>query len=406
MADEPASDGLPPLSAAEAVLAASLGGSVRLEVDEILRERGRNRVVRCRVSAGPPKAPASVIVKAAVGEDNQPFDAADGTHEGPAWRLFNEWASTRFLDLLPADPPLGARLLGGDRTAGLLVLEDLGPGQALADVLQGDDRGRTEEALLSYAASLGRMHALTAGRDAAWARLRSEMGGGGTPREPEGVHWLREAAEPFRAQCEALEVPLARGFDEEARAVQQTLSEPGAFLAFTPGDTCPDNHRLIPEGYLRFFDFEFSCFRHALLDAAYFYAPFPTCWCVNRLPRDLTDAMERVYRTELVQGCTQAAEDGFPAALSHACAFWTITTLKWGLEAALKEDHPWGIATLRQRHLLRLENFAERAERLGHLPAISDTARALAAKLKALWPEVPAMPLYPPLRAAAGKDGP
>ena len=87
----------------------------------------------------------------------------------------------------------------------------------------------------------------------------------------------------------------------------------------------------------------------------------------------------------------------FPA-LVQASAYWTISSISWNLEEALKEDGTWGIATNRQRPPVRLANFAEVSEQFGVLPAMGATARALEAKLRALWPDSEEMPLYPPFR--------
>jgi hypothetical protein len=81
---------------------------------------------------------------------------------------------------LPADPPLSGRIYGGDRTAGLIVLEDLGEGECLADLLQGHDRARLEAGLMTYAASLGELHASTIGREAECERRRAALGGSGS----------------------------------------------------------------------------------------------------------------------------------------------------------------------------------------------------------------------------------
>ena len=153
------------------------------------------------------------------------------------------------------------------------------------------------------------------------------------------------------------------------------------------------------EDALCFFDFEFGGFRHALLDAAYLRAPFPTCWCVNRLPPDLPTRLEETYRAELVQGCPEAGDDTlfFPALVS-ANAYWAIASVSWSLEEALKEDSRWGLSTARQRHPLRLANFAEAAEQLGVLPALAATAHALELKLRSLWADGEDMPLYQPFR--------
>jgi hypothetical protein len=159
---------------------------------------------------------------------------------------------------------------------------------------------------------------------------------------------------------------------------------------------------------LRFFDFEFAGFRHALLDAAYLHLPFPTCWCVARLPDGLPDALEAAYRRELASACAPARDDAaFARAMTHAVAYWTLASVNWGMKRALESNGQWGISSVRQRHPLRLSNFADRAERLGHLPALAQTARALAAKLRELWPaDETVMPLYPPFRDPATADKP
>lgn len=397
--------------AAERMLTEMFGGPVRLGALQSLRDKYRNRVLRCPVIGGPAGVPASVIVKAAVGEGEHAFDPAKDDLGDTAWRFFNEWAGTRFLNEVGGNgPALCARLLGGDKATGLLVLEDLGERACLADRLQGNDPEAAALALLRYAASLGRLHARTVGRENEWRQTRRALGGSETTREREGVRWLRENVEPLRKQLDALGIAPAPGWDDEIAQVQQTLDDPGPWNAFSPSDTCPDNHRLpeVPGGYLRFFDFEFGGFRHALLDAAYFFAPFPTCWCVNRLPGDLPPKMEAAYRAELARGGGFAAggdDVRFDHDLACACAYWTVASVSWSLEKALgagDNDKKWGLSTHRQRHPLRLDNFSNLAEERGHLPALAQTVRALAGKLRELWPADEAdMPFYPPFRASA-----
>ena len=387
------------VAVAEAALSHAWDGPVRLGEAETLGERGRNRTLRCPVREAPGGTPPSVIIKACVGEGAHAFDPADDSLGGTAWRFYNEWAGAEMVGGLGTAPALGARLYAASREAGVVVTEDLGAGECLAGRMQGTDRAALEAGLFAYARSLGRLHAATAGREAEWMRRRTVLGGGEQEREREGVRWLRENVAPFQAQCAALGVTPAAGFEAEAVQVASALDRPGPFLAFTPGDTCPDNHRFVTEDSLCFFDFEFGGFRHALLDAAYLRAPFPTCWCVSRLPLDLPTRLEGTYRAELVRGCPEAGDDAlfFPA-LMNAHAYWAIATVSWDLGEALKEDSRWGLATARQRHPLRLANFAEAAEQSGVLPALAATARALETKLRAVWAEGEDMPLYQPFR--------
>ena len=57
-----------------------------------------------------------------------------------------------------------------------MVLEDLGRSPTLADKLLGDDARAAERALLSWARSLGRLHASTAGREADFDALSRRLG--------------------------------------------------------------------------------------------------------------------------------------------------------------------------------------------------------------------------------------
>ncbi|HEU0053237.1 MAG TPA: hypothetical protein VFQ39_08665, partial [Longimicrobium sp.] len=206
--------------------------------------------------------------------------------------------------------------------------------------------------------------------------------------------------------CELLAVRVAPGLGEEARAVAEAMRSPGPLDAFTPGDTCPDNHSLAG-GRIRFYDFEFSAFRPALLDAAYFRVPFPTCWCVSRVPGDLAARMDDAYRAAAAPAFPAIADEAFyRREMAHALACWLLVTLNFvpiaglHLEGALAEDKPWGPVSLRQRHVHRLESFAATAEGWGRLPALAETARALAARLRERWPGAE-MPDYAAFRGSS-----
>ncbi len=396
------------LKAAENILSSRYGGIPRLTVTDTLREHSRNRVLRCAVEDATDGTPSSVIVKSVDGEGENAYDPDNDTRDGTTWRFYNEWAGNAFLDALNLDPPISAGLIGGDRTAGLIVLEDLGKeGKSLADWMLAEDRPALLTALRSYAASLGRLHAETIGKEAVFLQIRREIGGTETVPELPGAKMLRESVPGFRDLCALVGEMIPPQFDAEIEKIRRIVDEPGPFFAFTPGDTCPDNHRLTETPYARFFDFEFAGFAHALLTAAYIYLPFPTCWCVNRLPEEAVTMMENEYRKELSSQCPEASEDAvfFPQILA-ARAFWTITTLSWGKGAVEGEDDTWGISTIRQRNLLRLDNFANAAEKIGEFPALGDLSRRLAAQLRARWNLAEEMPLYPAFRETPNTQAP
>jgi hypothetical protein len=243
------------------------------------------------------------------------------------------------------------------------------------------------------------MHAETVGEAARYQEIRDALG----PRVPE-QRWrdLRQHRERLLQGFQTVGVAPAPGFDAEFEQVARSVDDPGPFLAYVHGDPCPDNCR-IDGGKLRLFDFVTGRFHHALSDAVYGRFPFPTCWCVNRIPAHVPAMMEAAYRAELVRGCPEAAEDAlFDRELVHCCAAWLIFSHTWLLDGARGDDWRWGISTWRQRVLVRLDSLSQTTEAFGYLPAMGETARRSARALRALWPpEADAMPLYPAFREEA-----
>ncbi|MGH2599482.1 MAG: hypothetical protein ACRDJ9_08855, partial [Dehalococcoidia bacterium] len=272
----------------------------------------------------------------------------------------------------------------------------LGDGESMADVLLGSDPAPAEAALLTYAATIGRINGRTVGRAAEYRAIRTGIGpGDGAALPPAGS--LQDAFSTVAALAEGVGAELPPGADGECRAVIAALEQPGPFLAFSPSDICPDNNRCYDDGRLRLFDFEGGGLRHALLDGAYCRLALPTCWCVNRVPEPLRVRMEARYRTELAEGCPLARDDAvFGSAMLDACAAWLLWSTNWLLPRVMEEDRPFGPATARQCILLRLDLFATMAEAAGRLEALGGLSRRLAAQLRRRWPpETGEMPLYP-----------
>ncbi len=401
MASQPEeSQDRPLIHAAEKAMERTLGGIVKLGENTMRDKRYRSLMLRCPVLEPRADMPGSVIVKGITADEGEPYNPSDTKPFGPPARLFNEWAGARFLNGLDLTPPLSPRFYGGDRELGFVVLEDLGDGECLADLLQGDDASRAESALFAYVTTLGRMHAATIGKEAEFALLRDGLSPRTIQERSRIGDWLTDEIPKFRAACETLGVSLHPGADTDIAAIASAIEEPGPFLAFSPGDTCPDNHRMLNDG-MRLFDFEWCEYRHALIDMVYTRVPFPTCWCVNRLPAGLSGRLETAYRTELVTGCPEAADDAlFSQALVALCGYWTTRTLAWSLAGALEKDETWGISSLRPRVMLRLDTLVAASEQFGRLPSLAATASALAKKLRSLWPPEAEMPLYPPFRSA------
>lgn len=259
---------------------------------------------------------------------------------------------------------------------GVLVLEDLGPGPSLADLLLGHDAAAAETALMTWAATLG---------EALHATLRH-----GTPEEPEG---LEAGLDELRQLAWALDVPVPAGVDDDVAWIASMLAEPGPWVAFCPSDTCPDNNRVLPDGSVRLFDFEGAGWRHAAVEAAYCRAPFCTCWCMARLPEGMVGRMEAAFLGALAPtDPTGFAEVVTPAAVHH-----TLVQFRWFRRFVLDERPvpPRAPSTGRQNVYVRL--LAVAAEP-GKLPALAAVAERLATAIVRRWPDAAGMPLYPAFR--------
>jgi Ser/Thr protein kinase RdoA (MazF antagonist) len=207
-----------------------------------------------------------------------------------------ELAVLQYLNAMPV--PVAPRLLGADPDAGILLIEDLGPGTSLADSLLAGDRARAQADLAAYTRALGALHAWSIGRPGDLASLRARY----APGAPAAPAWLG-ATESGR---DAL-LDVATRLGAPTGGVAAEISEMTAMLTGTRyaglvhGDACPDNVHLA-DGVCRIFDFETSGWGAVAQDAAYLLAPFPSCWCFASLPAEVAAPAVAAYR-----GCLRDA---------------------------------------------------------------------------------------------------
>ncbi|MEU9044918.1 MULTISPECIES: hypothetical protein [unclassified Kitasatospora] len=348
------------MRAAERLLATRLSDPVDLGGSS------RTSVLRCRTADG-----RSVVVKAYTG--------------GPdALRGFTAEAAGLSLGL--AGPPV----LGVDPEVPLLVLADLGDAPTLADVLLGDDPKAAEDGLLAWAVGLGRLAARSVDRRADLTRLwaRYDTGLPTWADEP----WIARNAADLPGVLEAAGVAVPGGLVEELARIGTAGAE--EYPAFSPGDTCPDNNLLTPDG-LRLLDFEVACYQSVFLTAAYCRMPFATCWCVFALPAGIARRIEAAYRAEVVPVYPALAEDAvWEAGMTRAVAVWT-TNATLRLLPRTAEDGPMHrtrrpVATRRQV----LRHRWETAARLEGFPAFTETMRRLLREVADGW-QVEPLPGYP-----------
>lgn len=374
---------------AEGVLSRRFGGGVRLDEGADLGGSNRSYTYRYVVVDGPDEGPASVAVKKARDWGGGKYDP--DAEEGPSVGLLNDWAGLEFLTEVSEGLSPTPVCYGGDREAGLFVMQDLGSPRQLDHILLGDDGEEAEEALVQLAVSLGRMHAMTIGQREVFEERRAALG----PVVPYGLGWLRGRTRELE---EVLDLGIGPEVNEQIDDCIAALENPGPFAAFTHCDPCPDNCLWV-DGRVVLLDFESGAYRHALLDGTYGRIHFPSCWCVNQIPGHIPLRMEDEYRSQLVAGCPEAGDDAiYRQAVAYACAKGVIGTWRPKL---MEEDGEWGIATHRQRVLLRFYLFGRLTEGYGQLEALGRWVDLLGSMLREAWGEVEDMPYYPAFREGA-----
>ncbi len=286
---------------------------------------------------------------------------------------------------------LGPRVYAADIARGFCLLEDLGEGETLAERLIAEDPTAATSALFAYARSLGDLHAATSGNAARWSALLAERGSEGGDVGPTAIPW-RQAELDLPAFCSDLGIAPPPGLTADTLAIRSALDQPGDYLAFTPADCCPDNNLLRGERVV-FFDCESAAMRHALLDACYFLAPFPTCWCAAALPDGLPQRLLAAYQERFAGG------PDFDDQLTLVLAGWLVERLiTRRLTNWLENDAPWGLSTTRQRVMALIKQLLARPNLATLLPCLAAVASELERQLSARWPDLPPMPLYPAFR--------
>jgi Ser/Thr protein kinase RdoA (MazF antagonist) len=356
--------------AAETLLAEAWGERAEIRAAGALRDR--RHVFRLRAGSG-----RSAVLK-----------RRDDHDRGPGRGFGAELAALAYLSAMPE--PVAPRLLGADEAAGILLMEDLGPGPSLADSLLAGDRARAEADLTAYARALGSLHAWSMSRPGELADLRTRHAPGAALR-PEWLGAIEAGGAPFLSAAAALGL-AAGGVAEEMSGLGEMLRGAG-YLGLVHGDACPDNVRLLAGG-AQIFDFEASGWGPVVLDAAYLQAPFPSCWCFASLPSEAAGPALLAYRDQVTNAGIDLGAD-WETALAAALA-GSVVGRGAAIGRALDKDRDWGTTTVRPRLLTWLHSFIRAASRTGALPRLRSVAEAMHEQLRLRWPET-VVPDYPAL---------
>ncbi|RPA66153.1 hypothetical protein EF294_00755 [Gordonia oryzae] len=241
------------VSAAEALLSHRAGSPVVLAEPEDLGGSGRTIVVRVRVAENPLSMDRTLVIKALP------------EHEDPH-AFHREIASYKYATALPIESRPGPQLIASDPDARLMVLSDLGRGNAMTTLLGGVDVVEISRAVSAWGQALGRMHAATVGGEVDFDALVRRGPSGTEGRDLLGEE-ARRAVRIARSRAADLGVEMGCAV-VSALDGACTLFDEGDHRAFSPSDVGPENI-LLNEAGVQFMDYEWGGFRDATLDIAY-----------------------------------------------------------------------------------------------------------------------------------------
>ncbi|GAA2802491.1 phosphotransferase family protein [Saccharopolyspora taberi] len=313
---------------AEAVLSRRTGAAVRLADAEDLGGSDRSVVMRVRVAESPFELPRTLVVKH-YGECPESARSDPFAHEA---------ASCQLSTSLPPEMRVGPELIAHDVNERLLVLEDLGRGSTLADVLFGEDPRAAERALLSWARALGRLHTTMAGSEPDFDALMRRLGTKSWT-DPVADDIVRSLTELPELLDQILGVRTSPAVVERLTSAAELLGQ-SRYRSFSPSDICPDNSLVTGTG-VRFLDFEWGCVRDVALDAAYLQYPFPSSWCSYALPDNLAEGMLSTWRSEIVEVWPELDDDEvLLPRLFDAQLLWVWVSTWWFLPRTGETDRP------------------------------------------------------------------
>jgi hypothetical protein len=299
------------VAAGESVLSRRFGSAITLVAPEDLAGSGPATVVRARVVSSSFALPRTLVIKH---YPDQPASGADPfAQEAVSYQLFTA---------LAPDERMCPELLAHDGRDRVLVLEDLGRTPTLEDKLYARDSRAAERALLSWARSLGRLHASTAGREADFNALLRRLGGP-AKTDPAGDELFDHVPSVIQ---ERLGIPAPEDVLAQVAAAQEQ-SRAAGFRAFSPVELSPDNNLVTGES-VRFLDFEHGRVRSALVDAAHLRLPFASWPDALALPAGMSEAMVAAWRAEVVGVWPALADDEVLAeqlTISELLRVWLIT---------------------------------------------------------------------------------
>jgi hypothetical protein len=350
---------------APTLLRASLGQELQVAEVQLLKDATRTVVARVALAPGAPMP--SVMVK--VIRD----DAVTG---------FSEWAALAFLSQHAQTQGLAPAFLGGDLAQRMFVMEDLGPGRTLHEVLTNGSAGEATRALAQLARQMARLHGLTLGTEGIFEAVRGSLpAGAGLGRVHEAAAW-RVATIALEDWLAAIGRAAPSGLGAACAAVADAYAAPGPWRSFSHGDPAPSNNHLAGDR-VRLLDFEYGAVRHALYDLSAWNILCP-------LPAPAVALMQDAFRAELGAWLPEARDAAaFAAAWANLCTYRGLALLSWVAPAVLAADRPMvGTWSARQAVLAAVSRTAAATATIPALAPITAATAQLRVALGARWPEL------------------
>ncbi|HZI09495.1 MAG TPA: phosphotransferase [Myxococcus sp.] len=352
-------------------LSAAWGRPVLLSEPQVLRTQSRCDVVRAAVRGG--EVP-SVVLK--------------HFRDDPVLGL-DEWTGLELLGRYNLAVAPG--LIAGDAATRLLVLEDLGTGPSLEDLLNASDARAATGGLLAVARLTAQLHARTPRMQGDFDLLRHTLSPRPTRARIDNARYLLDHKDRLSRWLASTGAHEAPGTQEDLEVLARELADPGPFLTLTHGDMAPGN-TVFTSGGPRLVDFEYCGMRHALHDALMWLLAVP-------FPDELISRADLTYRITLTQGCEEAQVDSaWLRARATVAAARTVNVLQWISPKALERDREWAPGFSERAALLRhLARCRALQEPVNPVPCLARTLGSLEARLVERWPDTPSF-IWPAFR--------
>jgi predicted Ser/Thr protein kinase len=291
------------------------------------------------------------------------------------------------------------RLVAAGGEPPVLVVEYLGGGGSLADVLLGDDPTVAADALRRWAEAVAALHVATAGARQQFRAALAAREGDLPVADTHAALAIEEMIRQLDEECAALGVAVPTGSFDALRTLEHRLGGAGP-AALTPSDTCPDNNVIVGHR-LVLLDFEDAQWRHIAWDVAYLRVPWPSCWCSWALPDDVADAAVAAYRAAAAPRFPEVRDEQFARDVEAAAVAWTFMSTMWFLPSIRAGDPPVDPSrpapSRRAVVQHRLARTAQRAE-FAQLAPLGELAERLRAELAVQYgaPPLEAAPAFRP----------